>query len=98
MTESKSLITPDEQAARIEFPCPDYPVKIMGVSGVEFQDYVLEIVQTFAPGFDRTKLAIKDSSKGTYQSITVLITATGEQQLSDLNSALRASDLVKIVL
>lgn len=87
-----------EEPPKIEFPCPDYPVKIMGESGVEFQEYVLQTVEVHAPGFDAAKVVVKDSSKGTYQSITVLITATGEQQLSDLNTALRASDLVKIVL
>lgn len=88
----------DQQPPKIEFPCTDYPVKIMGISGAEFQQYVLEVVGIHAPGFDTASMTIKDSSKGTYQSITLMITATGEQQLSDLNSALRASELVKIVL
>lgn len=88
----------DQEAPKIEFPCPDYPVKIMGVSGAEFQEYVLRVVEIHAPDFDATQLSVRDSSKGTYQSITVLITATGEQQLTDLNSALRESELVKIVL
>ena len=98
MTASNHAGTPGKQAARIDFPCPDYPVKIIGLSGTEFQNYVLQTLEAFAPGFDRQKLAIKDSGKATYQSITVLITATGEQQLSEMNSALRASHLVKIVL
>ena len=86
------------EAPKIEFPCADYPIKVMGVSGVEFQEYVLATTEIHAPGFDTGKVVIKDSSKGTYQSMTLLITATGEQQLSDLNAALRASHLVKIVL
>jgi len=90
--------TQSEEPPKIEFPCPDYPVKIMGVSGVEFREYVLKTVEIHAPGFDAAKMTVKDSSKGTYQSITLLITATGEQQLRDLNTELRASDLVKIVL
>jgi len=85
-------------APRIEFPCPDYPVKILGVSGLEFREYVLSTVEVHAPGFDATRISMKESSKGTFESITVFITATGESQLRDLNSALRASDLVKIVL
>lgn len=87
-----------QEPPKIEFPCPDYPVKIMGVKGTEFRDYVLSIVEVHAPGFDATRISVRDSSKGTYQSITVLITATGEQQLSDLNAKLRESELVKIVL
>ncbi|MEQ9023424.1 MAG: DUF493 domain-containing protein [Pseudomonadales bacterium] len=85
-------------APRIEFPCPDYPVKIMGVSCTEFREYVLSTVEVHAPGFDATRIKVKESNKGTFESITVLITATGENQLRDLNTALRASDLVKMVL
>jgi hypothetical protein len=85
-------------APKIEFPCPDYPVKIMGISGVEFREYVLNTVEIHAPGFDAAKMTIKESAKGTFQSITVFITATGEQQLRELNTDLRASDLVKMVL
>ena len=85
-------------APKIEFPCPDYPVKIMGVSGAEFREFALNTVEQFAPGFDASRISIKESGKGTFESITVFITATGEQQLSDLNDALRASDLVKMVL
>ena len=83
---------------RIEFPCPDYPVKIIGLSGAEFQEFVLATVAIHAPGVDTEKMSIKDSGRGTYQSMTLWITATGERQLSDLNTDLRASDLVKIVL
>ena len=85
-------------APKIEFPCPDYPVKIMGVSGADFREFVLNTVESFAPGFDASRTAVKDSNKGTFQSITVFITATGEQQLSELNDALRVSNLVKMVL
>lgn len=88
----------DKEAPRIEFPCPDYPVKILGVSGVEFREYVLSTVEVHAPGFDAARISIKDSNKGTFQSITVFITATGEEQLRNLNTDLRASDLVKMVL
>lgn len=94
----KSLQGQGEAPPKIEFPCPDYPVKIMGVSGGAFREYVLQTVQVHAPGFDAERVVVKDSSKGTYQSMTVLITATGEQQLIDLNAALRSSELVKIVL
>jgi uncharacterized protein len=88
----------NKEAPKIEFPCPEYPVKIMGVRGEEFREYVLSIVEVHAPGFDATRISVKDSSKGTFQSITVFITATGEDQLRDLNTDLRASELVKIVL
>lgn len=83
---------------KIEFPCPDYPIKIMGFSGVEFREYVLQTVEVHAPGFDAEKMEVRDSSNGKYQSITLKITATGPEQLSSLNTDLRKNSLVKLVL
>ena len=98
MMNDSSKTPQSEEPPKIEFPCEDYPVKIMGVKGSAFREYVLSVVERFAPGFDTQAISVRDSSKGTFQSITVLITATGKQQLSDLNTELRKSDLVKIVL
>jgi hypothetical protein len=55
-------------------------------------------MDTYAPGFDRSKIAIRDSSKGKWQSITVVITATGKPQLEDIFADLKNSPQVKMVL
>lgn len=83
---------------KIEFPCEDYPVKVMGDSGQEFFDFVMATTEKFAPGFDRDKVKIKASSKGRFTSITVLITATGIDQLKAYHEALRENTDTKIVL
>ena len=88
----------EQEPPKIEFPCPDYPIKVMGFAGSEFQEYVLETVERYAPGFDTSQTEILDSKNGKYQSITLKITATGVDQLSDLNTDLRKSHLVKLVL
>ena len=82
----------------IEFPCEDYPVKIIGVVAPEFSEYVLTVVERHAPGFDAERIEMRESSGGRYLSITCWITATGEEQLANLNSDLRRSSLVKLVL
>lgn len=82
----------------ITFPCDDYPIKIMGVASAEFREHVLATVEKHAPGFDASRMVLRDSNAGTYQSVTLWITATGKQQLSDLNDDLRAHAKVKMVL
>ncbi len=88
----------EQEPPKIEFPCPNYPIKVMGFAGVEFREYVLRIVEHYAPGFDASLMEVRDSKNGKYQSITLKITATGPEQLSNLNTELRKNQLVKLVL
>ena len=97
-TETGSEGSPDAESVKIEFPCPDYPVKIIGVSDAGFRETVLNILQRHAPDFDASRMQITKSRNGNYESMTVWITATGPQQLSELNTELRTSALVKMVL
>lgn len=87
----------EQEAPKIEFPC-DYPIKVMGEAQVEFHEHVLQVMDTHAPGFDRSKITIRDSSKGRWQSITLVITATGKPQLEAIFADLKTSRLVKMVL
>ncbi|MGB2040866.1 MAG: YbeD family protein [Porticoccaceae bacterium] len=87
----------EQEAPKIEFPC-DYPIKVMGEAQVEFHEHVLQVMDTHAPGFDRSRITIRDSSKGRWQSITLVITATGKPQLEAIFADLKTSRLVKMVL
>jgi len=88
----------ESDEVRIEFPCENYPVKIVGEAAVAFREHVLTIVERHAPGFDSQRMEIRDSKDGNYQSITLYIRATGPEQLSNLNTDLRTNSLVKMVL
>ncbi len=85
------------EAPKIEFPC-EYPIKVMGDAGEALQSLVIEVMDRHAPGFDQSAVTIRDSSKGTFQSITVTITATGLVQLQAIFDDLKGSELVKMVL
>jgi putative lipoic acid-binding regulatory protein len=87
-----------QEPPKIEFPCADYPIKVMGEATQAFFDFVLETTERFAPDFDRTKITLKESSKGRFTSITVLITATGVKQLEQYHTALKKNSATKIVL
>lgn len=87
----------DSKPPKIEFPC-DYPIKVMGVTCAELRDHVMIVMERHAPGFDQQAVTIRDSKKGNYQSLTVTITATGEQQLKAIFVDLKTSSLVRLVL
>ncbi len=88
----------DQAPPKIEFPCENYPIKTMGVASESFINGVLAVMQKHAPGFDLNRVKVKDSAKGTFQSCTVYITATGEPQLKAIFEDLKAVDGTKMVL
>ena len=87
----------EPQAPLLEFPC-DYPIKVLSSADSELHQHVLQVMDTHAPGFDRKKITVRDSSKGKWQSITVVITATGKPQLDAIFADLKTSARVKMVL
>jgi hypothetical protein len=86
------------KAPKIEFPCPDYPIKVVGKNAEDFREFVIEVVQVHVPDLDVSRITMQDSSKGTFRSVRMFITATGEDQLKRLHEDLIAHDRVHIVL
>jgi len=90
-------IDKSQKAPKIEYPC-EYPIKILGDFGDELHALVMTVVEKYSPGFDRSKVKVRDSKNGNFQAITVVITATGVDQLQGLFDNLKINPLVKIVL
>jgi putative lipoic acid-binding regulatory protein len=88
----------EQQPPKIEFPCPDYPIKVIGDAHDELHTYVLEIMERHAPGFDQTRITMNESSRGSFRSITVWITALGVEQLTAINDDLRVNKKIKMVM
>lgn len=82
---------------KIEFPC-DYPIKVLGRQQEDFEGVVIEVFERHAPGFDAETIVARASSKGTFISLTVTITATGPEQLKALHEDLMATGLVQMVI
>lgn len=82
---------------KIEFPC-EYPIKVLGRSGDDFESIIFDVVESHAPGFDRETITMNVSRKGTFSSITITITATGVDQLDALHKELLATGIVKMVI
>ena len=87
----------DQEPPKIEFPCA-YPVKVLGRSGDDFQETIFAVFEDPSPGFDRETITMNISSKGTFSSITITITATGTDQLEALHQGLLATGIVKMVI
>lgn len=88
----------EQQPPKIEFPCADYPIKIIGDSCETFVDVVIEVLQRHAPDIDPTAITRRDSSNGRFLSIQVHINAQCIEQLENINRDLRESGLVRMVL
>jgi uncharacterized protein len=88
----------EPQAPKIEFPCDDYLIKVLGNADEDMRTYVLEVMERHAPGFDQTRVTIAESSKGRFHSLTIWITATGEPQLRAINDDLRSNKKIKMVM
>jgi len=86
-----------QEPPKIEFPC-DYPIKVLGRSRDDFESLIVEVFERHAPGFDQAAIAVKGSSKGTFTSMTITITATGPEQLKALHEDLMATGMVNMVI
>lgn len=87
-----------EESPKIEFPCVNYPIKILGFNKEAFKPFVMEVLQQFATEYDAQSLQMHPSKNGTYVSLAITITAQSEQHLKNLNAQLVENDLVKLVL
>ncbi|NLY13183.1 MAG: DUF493 domain-containing protein [Gammaproteobacteria bacterium] len=87
-----------QQAPKIEFPCENYPIKIIGDSCDSFIDVVIEVLQRHAPEVDPAAITRRDSSNGRFLSLQVHIHAQCIEQLEDINRDLRETGIVRMVL
>ena len=87
----------EQEPPKIEFPC-DYSIRIIGEAREDFIDRVFELVQSHAPDLGRDSIKIRDSKKGTFMSVHVMIYATGEDQLHNIHQTLLTYDAVRMVI
>lgn len=85
------------QMPRIEFPCA-YPIKVMGLATPGFEQEVVSVVRRHAPEVCDEHISVRSSSYGNYLAITIVIEATGVEQLAVMFEDLKATTSVKMVL
>ena len=91
-------MTDTPEAPKIEFPCADYPIKVVGDNADDFIAFVVQTVKGFDPDLDEQKVSVQDSRNGRFRSVRLKMTATGEDQLKSMFEKLKASGRVHMVL
>lgn len=71
---------------------------MLGRAGAAFQSAVMAVFTQHAAGVLEQDVVVKDSRKGTFQSITVTIEAQSEEQLRLIHQDLMDTGLVSMVL
>ncbi|OUR67354.1 hypothetical protein A9Q73_05665 [Bermanella sp. 47_1433_sub80_T6] len=84
--------------AKIQFPCPNYPVKVLGETSADYQEFVVEIMAKHVADLNLDKLKVNESSNGRFTSITFFITATGADQLEALHKDLIQHKRIRMVM
>ena len=94
---SPSSNSDNQVTTRIEFPCL-YPIKIIGRLRDGFQAEVVATIERHTGKIREGLVSLRASRKKNYVSITVTITATGEDQLSHIFLDLQKIENVKMVI
>lgn len=85
-------------APKIEFPCANYPIKVVGKGAEDYDQVIFEIIRIHAPECDFERISVRDSKNGRFRAITLYITATGIQQLQNIHTDLSAHEYVHMVI
>lgn len=85
------------KAPKIEFPVTDYPVKVISDTGVGNKDKIIEIMRKHAT-VNESRVDERQSTNGKYTTIQLHIVAIDQDQLYNINSELRATGFVHMVL
>jgi putative lipoic acid-binding regulatory protein len=78
-----------ETDSALRFPCR-FPIKAVGKAGVELDMLVVEIVRRHVRDLREGAVTSRASKGGKYTSVTVIIEATGKEQLDGIYRDLSA--------
>ena len=81
----------------LEFPC-QFPIKIMGLAGEDFDTLVVEIVRRHVTNLDDNAVRAKPSREGKYTAFTITFEAQSQSHLDGLYMELSAHERILMVL
>ena len=88
----------NKEVPKIDFPCANYSLKIVGLKTADYHAWVMQCVQQLAPDLDPKKVQVVDSRNGTFQSIRLAVTIKSADHLQQIYQTLMVSGKVKLVL
>ena len=80
----------------LDFPC-HYQFKAVGVAGETFKTAIVNAVAQYVT-VSTDAVRSKPSGKGTYQSVSILVTLHNYQQLTNIYAEMRKVDGLKMLL
>ena len=80
----------------LDFPC-HYQFKAMGLAGEEFKHAIVAAVDKYVTVAEDA-VRCRPSGKGTYQSVSVLVTLHNYEQLTAIYAEIRLVDDLKMLL
>jgi putative lipoic acid-binding regulatory protein len=80
-----------------QFPC-DFPIKVVGKAGAEFEAFVLSTIRKHIPDLKENALELRPSKDGRYLAMTITVHATSKEQLDTIYRELTANKLVIMAL
>lgn len=87
-----------EDAPKIEFPCDDYVIKIVGDSVPEYKPFVASVLKKFDESVHEGRFTENPSKNGNFVSLTIRMRIEQESHLEELFVELKTNNLVKMVL
>lgn len=81
----------------LEFPC-QFPIKVMGLAGQDFDTLVIEIVKRHVTCLDDNAVRLRPSREGKYTAMTVTIEAHSQQHLDAIYIDLSTHERILMVL
>lgn len=86
-----------DQETLLQFPC-EFPIKVMGKAGLEFEATVLQIIRKHVPDLGNAAVTVRHSKDNNFAAITVMITATSKEQIDAIYFDLTSHDDVLMAL
>jgi putative lipoic acid-binding regulatory protein len=86
-----------EKTSLLEFPC-DFPIKVFGQSGADFDALVAEVVRRHVPELKESAISTRPSKGGRYTAVTVNLRARSQAQLDAIYRDLSATPEILMVL
>jgi putative lipoic acid-binding regulatory protein len=81
----------------LKFPC-EFPLKVIGLEGTDFEPLVTEIVRKHVPDLDSREISSRLSSNGKYRSVSFQFIAKSKTQMDELYQELTANERIAWVL
>lgn len=87
-----------KDAPKIEFPCDDYLIKVVGEDYADLRSFVAGALVKYDKNVSESKFTENASKKGRFVSLTVKLRIEKIEDLTSLTADLKANKRVKMVL